>query len=62
LVDFYPAVDAFGAFQVTKFRAFVKWENLTRFILGDQLFFLSSYYPVPPSTGFRIGLKWFFAD
>lgn len=62
IVDFYPAIDAFGAFQVTKFRAFVKWENLSQLIFGEQLFFQSSYYPVPPSNGFRIGIKWFFAD
>jgi hypothetical protein len=63
LVNFYPAADVFGAFQVTKFRAFFKMENITRYIdPQNKLFYQTSYYPMPPSSGFRLGIKWFFAD
>lgn len=62
-VNFYPAADVFGSFQVTKFRAFFKMENITRYIdPQNELFYQTSYYPMPPSSGFRLGIKWFFAD
>jgi hypothetical protein len=63
IVDFYPAADVFAAFQVTKFRAFFKLENLTRYIYPQsQLFYQTSFYPMPPSSGFRLGLRWLFVD
>ena len=63
MVDFYPAADVFAAFQVTKFRAFFKLENITRFIYPqNQLFYQTSYYPMPPSSGFRLGIRWLFLD
>ena len=63
MVDFYPAADVFGSFQITKFRAFFKLENVTRFIYPqNQLFYQTSFYPMPPSSGFRLGIRWFFVD
>jgi hypothetical protein len=62
VVNFYPAADVFGSFQVTKFRAYFKMENITRYIAENKLFYQTSYYPMPPSSGFRLGIKWFFAD
>jgi len=62
-VGFYPAADAFAAFHITKFRAFFKLENITRFIYPqDQLFYQTSFYPMPPSSGFRLGIRWLFLD
>ena len=50
----YPSVDAFFSMRVTTFRAFFKWENLTR-LANDQLFYPSSFY-LYPLNGFRMGI------
>ncbi len=61
-VDFYPAADAFLSMQVTRFRAFVKWENLYRLIQPEkELFYHVAYYP-QWTGGLRIGLKWRFVN
>ena len=61
LVDFYPAVDAFFAMRVTRFRAFAKWENLTNLFFKDDFFYQTAFYAHPPA-GFRLGVKWRLVD
>ena len=61
LVEFYPAADAFFSMQVTKFRAFFKWENATAALIDDRLFYQTAFYGHPSSV-FRIGLKWRFLN
>lgn len=68
-VPFYPSVDVFLGMRVTRFRAFVKWENISSLALspdsetGDpQLFYLNARYPFPTGSGLRIGINWRFVD
>jgi hypothetical protein len=61
LVEFYPAADAFFSMQVTKFRAFFKWENATANFIDDRLFYQTAFYAHPFAV-FRIGLKWRFLN
>lgn len=60
-VEFYPAADAFFSMRVTKFRAFVKWENATAALITGRLFYQTAYY-AHPSSAFRLGLKWRFLN
>jgi len=60
--SFYPSTDGFLAMRVTKFRAFVKWENMERLFIGDRFFYLSGFSPVPTGPGFRIGIRWRFEN
>jgi len=62
--NFYPSVDGFFAFRVTKFKAIVKWENMERIFSAFQnrFFYLSGYYPIPTGPGFRIGISWRFEN
>ncbi|MBK7872730.1 MAG: hypothetical protein IPJ74_19650 [Saprospiraceae bacterium] len=60
-VDFYPAIDAFFTMRVTKFRAFVKFENLTNAFLTEDFFYQTAYYAYPPAA-LRIGFKWRLVD
>ncbi len=60
-VEFYPAADAYFSMRVTKFRAFIKWENVTAAIPGQGLFYQTAYY-AHPSSVFRLGLKWRFLN
>lgn len=63
-VDFYPAVDAFFTMRVTKFRAFVKYENLTDLLQNSQdqqLFYQTAFYAHPPGA-LRMGFKWRLVD
>ncbi|MBK7873644.1 MAG: hypothetical protein IPJ74_24765 [Saprospiraceae bacterium] len=60
-VDFYPAIDAFFTMRVTKFRAFVKFENLTNAFLSEDFFYQTAYYAYPPAA-LRIGFKWRLVD
>jgi len=59
-VNLYPAVDAFIAFHVRKFRAFLKMENITDFIT-DETYFQVAGYPMPFNE-FRFGVSWRFTD
>lgn len=61
-VLFYPQVDVFFNMKVTKFRAFVKWENLTGSFLNDRLFYQVPGHPWPPASGLRLGFKWRFSE
>ena len=61
-VSFYPQVDAFFNMKVTKFRAFVKWENLSAAWLGGRLLYQVPGYPWPPVSGLRLGFKWRFTE
>ncbi len=61
-IPFYPAADAYFNIRVTKFRAFVKIENISSNWMGGQLFYQTPDYPWPPVSGFRIGIKWRLSD
>lgn len=61
-VDFYPSVDAFFSLKVTKFRAFVRWFNLTEVLLPDRLYYQTAFYPYPPGSNLRIGIDWRFTE
>lgn len=61
-VGWFPGLDVYGSFRVTKFRAFFKWEDLGRLFLTNQYFYQTAYYPLPPGSGFRFGFKWRFTD
>ena len=60
-VPFYPAADAFFSMRVTKFRAFVRWENATAALIPGELFYQTAYY-AHPSAVFRLGIKWRFLN
>lgn len=60
-IDFYPAVDAFFAMRVTRFRAYIKYENLTNAWTDDRLFYQVAYY-AQPIANIRFGIKWRFVD
>ena len=62
LVRFYPSVDAFFTLRVTKFRAFVRWFNLTEVLLPGQLYYQTAFYPYPPGANLRIGIDWRFTE
>jgi hypothetical protein len=59
---FYPQVDVFFNMKVTKFRAFVKWENLSSVLLGGELLYQVPGHPWPPVSGLRLGFKWRFTE
>jgi hypothetical protein len=61
-VDFYPSVDAFFSLKVTKFRAFVRWFNLTGVLLPDRLYYQTAFYPYPRGSNLRIGIDWRFTE
>jgi hypothetical protein len=61
-VPFYPAIDAYVAFRVTKFKAFFKVENVTQSFTPDELFYLNAFYPHSIASGFRVGFQWRFWD
>lgn len=56
-VEFTPAVDAFFTMQVTKFRAFAKFENLLTAFNPNDFFYQTAFYPHQPAA-FRLGFKW----
>ncbi len=60
-LDFYPNIDGYFSMKVTKFRAFVKWENLTSLFRPDERFFLTAFYP-NPGAALRIGISWRMLD
>ncbi len=63
-IEFYPAVDGYFSMQITKFRGFIKWENLTSMIqpaAGKEYFYQTPYYP-NVDAAIRIGLKWRLVD
>ncbi|MFZ4425532.1 MAG: putative porin [Saprospiraceae bacterium] len=59
---FYPQVDVFFNMKVTKFRAFVKWENLSASLMGGKLLYQVPGHPWPPVSGLRLGFKWRFTE
>lgn len=60
-VEFYPNVDGYFAMRVTRFRAFIKYENITSLLRNGALYYQTAYYPFPDAA-VRIGLKWRFLD
>jgi len=68
-IPFYPSVDVFLGMRVTRFRAFVKWENISSFFLPDdpesgdpKLFYLNVRYPFTSGSGISLGINWRFVD
>lgn len=74
-VPFYPIVDAFFSMRVTRFRAFVKYENATSLLLNDirsdntserdvlksRSYFQTAQY-LYPDAAMRIGISWRLLD
>jgi hypothetical protein len=60
-VDLFPAVDAYFSMRVTRFRAFIKGENLTTLFSPDQRLFLTAFYPWP-AAAIRFGVSWRLLD
>lgn len=60
-VDFFPNIDAYFSFRVTRFRAFIKGENLSTLWAPDQRLFLSAFSPWP-QAGIRFGVSWRMLD
>ncbi|MEL7220304.1 MAG: putative porin [Bacteroidota bacterium] len=60
-VELFPALDAYFSMRVTRFRAFIKGENLTTLFQPDQRLFLSAFYPWP-EAGIRFGVSWRLLD
>ena len=60
-VEFYPGLDAFFAMRVTRFRAFVKWENLLNTLNQEEIFYQTAYY-AQWLGGLRFGIKWRFVN
>lgn len=56
-VALYPALDAFFCMRVTRFRAFIKWENFTSLFIKDRLFYQTAYYG-HPTAAIRWGISW----
>lgn len=64
LVPFYPNVDGYVSLSVTRFRAFLKWENMTSMLqlnTGSELLYLTAYYPFPDAA-LRFGISWRMLD
>jgi hypothetical protein len=62
-LSLYPGLDFFASFRITKFRAFIKFENMGKLFLPKQQYFAqTAYYPLPPSSGFRFGFQWRFSN
>ncbi len=63
-VELYPAVDGYFALRITRFRAFFKFENLTRFAIpmSEQLFYQTARYPFQTGSGIRLGIQWRFVN
>ncbi|MCB9279074.1 MAG: hypothetical protein H6562_09185 [Lewinellaceae bacterium] len=60
-VDFYPNLDGYFAMRVSRFRAFVKYENITALLKKGELYYQTADYPFPDAA-VRIGIKWRFLD
>ncbi len=61
-VDFYPAADAFLSMRVTRFRAYLKYENLTDLLYSDNRFFYqTAFYPFPEGR-LIFGIRWRLTD
>jgi hypothetical protein len=60
-VDLFPAVDAYFSMRVTRFRAFIKGENLTTLFEPDKRLFLTAFYPWP-AAAIRFGVSWRLLD
>lgn len=65
-IDFYPATDAFFAMRVTRFRAYIKYENFGNLFYKPsnperQLYYQIATY-AQPTAAIRWGIKWRFVD
>ena len=61
LTESFPVVDGFFSMRVTKFRAFVKWENILNSIDPSRFYYQLAYYP-HWQGGLRFGIKWRFVN
>lgn len=60
-IEQYPAADAFFGMRVTRFRAYIKYENFTSAWIPDRLYYQVAYYG-QPTAAIRFGIKWRFVD
>jgi hypothetical protein len=54
----YPLIDAFASFKITKFRIFLKFEDIASAFLQTRYSQVYNYYM--PNGGLRFGFKWRF--
>jgi len=54
----YPLVDAFASFKITKFRIFLKFEDMASAFMQTRYSQVYNYYM--PTGGLRFGFKWRF--
>jgi hypothetical protein len=54
----YPLIDAFASFKITKFRIFLKFEDIASAFLQTRYSQVYNYYL--PTGGLRFGFKWRF--
>lgn len=54
----YPLVDAFASFKITKFRIFLKFEDIASVFMQTRYSQVYNYYM--PTGGLRFGFKWRF--
>lgn len=54
----YPLVDAFASFKITKFRIFLKFEDIASVFIQTRYSQVYNYYM--PTGGLRFGFKWRF--
>ena len=60
-VDLFPSIDAYFSFRVSRFRAFIKGENLTTLWDPTNRLFLTAFYPWP-AAAVRFGVNWRMSD
>ncbi len=60
-LDFFPTVDAYFSMRVSRFRAFIKMENMNTFWEPDDRFYTAALYPWP-SAAIRFGVSWRMLD
>lgn len=59
-VQFYPIVDVFFNAKIDRFRAFLKFENITN-LISDNFYYQTAYNPQSVFT-FRFGIFWRFIN
>lgn len=61
-LDLYPNTDVYFSMAVSKFRAFIKWENATQAFDLPQAYFYTSALSPWPAAGIRFGVNWRMTD
>ncbi len=60
-LDFFPTLDAYFSMRVSRFRAFIKLENMNTFWAPDDRFYTAALYPWPGAS-VRFGVSWRMLD